>query len=295
MNQSKADGQYTNTCTNEATSNIGMLSLTVTMGKMAPYSDRERSPSHQNYSSTMDDAERAVERNQEKPEKRTSNEYALGVAFWSFVIFTATQFFFAITANSSAMMTDCEAMVVDSLTYLFNLVAERLKRSSISEDDANAMHPKILAYRRERLRLYLELCPPLISATILMIVTFSATQGALKSLSRSHHHDNVNVNLMLIFSFGNLLLDVLNVGCFANAHQAYGIGEVEKEKVLYSTSREARREEEISENTNLLPNGDLSFDLYDIDEEPPKKPRMALNLNMCSAYTVSELQFIVQR
>lgn len=260
------------------------------------FNERRVSSSYPNYSSTSDQAEEPTEGGSEMPEKSTSNEYALGVAFWSFVLFTATQIVFAVIANSQAMMADSQAMCVDALTYLFNLMAERLKRKSFNEEEVNSMHPKLLAYRRERLRLYLELIPPLISASILMLVTFSATQAALMSLSKPQHKDTVNINLMLIFSFGNLLLDVLNVGCFANAHQAYGIGEVEKEEILYTTSRD----EEASEETSLMRyNGvpqDGVYDLCDIDEEEQShtetKPKvLALNLNMCSAYTVSESPF----
>lgn len=262
--------------------------------KMGRSQGRKVACSHQHYHSTS--GQHGGDRGVEVHEKSTSNEYALGVAFWSFVLFTATQVVFSAIANSQAMMADSQAMFVDALTYLFNLIAERLKRKSYTEEEMNSIHPKVLAYRRERLRLYLELFPPLISASILIWITFHSTQNAIKSLSQPRHNDKVNIDLMLIFSFGNLLLDFLNVGCFANAHQAYGISEVEKEEILYTTHRD---EEEASEETALMQyNGvpdDGVYDLCDIEEEQSTivpKPKLTLNLNMCSAYTVSQSRFL---
>ena len=57
---------------------------------------------------------------------KPSNEYVLNVAFFSFVSFLILQAVFAIIAHSQSMLADCEAMGVDALTYLFNLLAERL-------------------------------------------------------------------------------------------------------------------------------------------------------------------------
>lgn len=254
---------------------------------MSPQSDRERSPNYQHYNSITgndDGGFKTVSETKERIERdRTSNEYVLGVAFWSFVLFTVTQTLFSIIANSQAMLTDSQAMYVDALTYLFNLIAERLKKRSFSEEEIQSIPPEVLSYRRERLRLYLELFPPLISAVILMVVTFSAFRDAIVGLSSRtpQQQVDVNVDLMLIFSFINLLLDVLNVSCFASAHQAFGLGEVEKEEIIYSAGR---REDETSENTTLLNvRGAGSCRLHDLSTE--KERKTALNLNMCSAWT----------
>ena len=49
-----------------------------------------------------------------------SNNYVLGVAFYSFLGFTILQTSYAIKANSSAMVADSSAMFVDVGTYLCN-------------------------------------------------------------------------------------------------------------------------------------------------------------------------------
>lgn len=129
------------------------------------------------------------------------------MAFVSFLVFTLVQFFFATLARSDAMMTDCSAMMVDVVTYLFNYLAEQYKHSVHKKDDKDyALHC-----------LYLELIPPLISVITLMVVTMIALRLSLTTLFFQHHNDDEapNVSIMLWFSAMNLLLDVLNVSCFA--------------------------------------------------------------------------------
>ena len=85
--------------------------------------------------------------------EKPTNEYVLNVAFFSFLGFTLVQTGFAISAKSSAMLVDSEAMFVDALTYLFNLLAERLKHRPYSEKEKR-MPADLRHYRRRLSRLY---------------------------------------------------------------------------------------------------------------------------------------------
>ena len=65
-----------------------------------------------------------------------SNETLLGTAFVSFTSFALLQMFFAFVAGSAAMKGDSAAMLVDSLTYLFNYIAEVKKNAFDSKSDS---------------------------------------------------------------------------------------------------------------------------------------------------------------
>jgi Co/Zn/Cd efflux system component len=214
--------------------------------------------------------------------QETTNEYVLGVAFWTFLLFLIAEAFFAVIAGSQAMLEDAEAMTVDALTYLFNLLAERVKNRPYT-DEEKRLPPSVLDYRREKLRLYLELIPPLLSVTTLLIVTALATKDALESLAKPKSEDDtVNVNLMIIFSAGNMLLDVVNVACFAKAHQAYGLSTVRREPLSHSY-RSARK----MEMEGLLQK-DYADNLHSPSEDADESEGpTSINLNMCSAWTVS--------
>ena len=114
------------------------------------------------------------------------------VAFVSFMTFAAVQTVVALIAQSEAMLGDTAAMVVDSMTYGFNLYAERKKNEEIEmpslciaasteeedESDISADIPKeinseeriLLALNRRRRYLQLELVPPTISVSVLLVV-----------------------------------------------------------------------------------------------------------------------------
>lgn len=220
-----------------------------------------------------------------------SNEYVLNVAFLSFVLFMALQGFFALVANSQSMLADSEAMSVDALTYLFNLLAERIKNRPPTEKEL--LLPLIVReHNKEMKRLYLELIPPLISVTTLIAVTIVTLKEAFHTLyGEGAEEEDVSANLMLFFSGLNLLLDVVNVTCFARAHQAYGL-----QKTYDSSSLS-------QEESNLLERNPRR----DEEEEGERRPITCLpsdhethdsffeawfgnvNLNMCSAWTVSHL------
>lgn len=231
---------------------------------------------------------------------RPSNEYVLGVAFYSFIGFVAVQAVFAIIANSQAMLADSEAMSVDAFTYLFNLVAERYKNRPLS-DEEHQLSPTLVEYRREMQRLYLELVPPSISVVALVAVTALTLREATSTLRGEEEgdDDNVSISIMLIFSAANLLLDILNVTIFAQAGFNFGLDVVRQEG---HSIRESIRDSfqftaTTKEGMRLLQEGQGSAS-YTEDSEPmdvdrisssimtPRKRHHLINLNMCSAWTV---------
>lgn len=156
-----------------------------------------------------------------KSSEKPTNEYVLNFAFFSFLGFVLVQMVAALIARSQAMLADCEAMLVDAMTYLFNLCAERLKHRPLS-DDEKRLPAVVRIRRRKKMRLYLELIPPLISVSTLIVLTGFVLNEAIRTLLGVENGDEdeeeePNVTLMFFFSALNLLLDVVNVTCFARA------------------------------------------------------------------------------
>jgi Co/Zn/Cd efflux system component len=79
----------------------------------------------------------------------------------------------------------------------------------------------------------------------------------------------------------NLLLDIVNVTCFARAQQAFGLSDIRRESATYSGS--VRNGQNLVEMESLLRDGESqqSNEIADSTEQ------MLVNLNMCSAWTVS--------
>eukprot|EP00536_Pseudo-nitzschia_multiseries_P004384 jgi/Psemu1/302540/fgenesh1_kg.73_\ len=169
--------------------------------------------------------------------KPPSNRKLLCIAFVSFQSFAILQLGAAIWAGSEAMLGDSIAMMIDSLAYLFNMVAERQKEvyatklrkqytaSSTSGLESFAQNKMVLEYRKYTYQL--ELIPPLVSITTLLILTVIVLKEAIHSLILDFGGDDPSrsdpdVNLMAIFSAINLVLDGVNVGCFASANHALG-------------------------------------------------------------------------
>lgn len=201
-------------------------------------------------------------------------------------------------------MADCAAMAVDAITYLVNYFAERTKHRAIT-DDEKLLDPEVLHSRRKLLRLYLELIPPLISVTTLFVVTMVSLKQAIDILVDDEPVDNPpDVIIMLVFSALNLLLDAVNVQCFARAEDHF-VG-------IPSTFLEhgQSQEETQTEMTGLLNKNDDCNDSttytgvsqtetivepIDDDDDRSSSSSHSLNLNMCSAWTVSEKTFVGER
>jgi Co/Zn/Cd efflux system component len=194
------------------------------------------------------------------------------------------------------MLTDCAAMTVDVVSYFINYVAEKLKDG-----------------RHERTELYLELFPPIFSVITLVVVTAVALRNSLATLERAHdppddasllHNHDPNIGLMLLFSSMNLVLDFLNVGCFARtggdgtpttSHEhrstttvAYGTAD---EECLPTTSRKAAATERskllgTAGSTNGKENDHHRCDHNNDDDDDEDASFFVIrNLNMCSAWT----------
>lgn len=162
----------------------------------------------------------------------SSNEQLLLIAFVSFMSFSSTQLYFAFRAESEAMKGDSAAMIVDSLTYLFNWIAERRKHTfDRYYKDPPGLDPERAAKIRQRTKrkviLQLEILPPLVSVAILLVVTGVVFRDAAKVIMLDLHRDageqsDPNIDLMMIFSLINLGLDGINFYCFAQASHLYG-------------------------------------------------------------------------
>jgi hypothetical protein len=158
--------------------------------------------------------------------------------------------------------------------------------------------------------LQLELVPPLISATVLMIVTAVVLHEAIRVLILDAHRQrseqgDPNLNLMLGFSIVNLLLDGLNVFCFAKAKHLFGYETVERnnphqpstngaktvshQNRSFSdhTTRNNRDYVEVDTNEGSEGSEDDFNSSHLIGEGELHDERGNTNLNMCSAYTVS--------
>jgi hypothetical protein len=138
----------------------------------------------------------------------------------SFLGFVIAQVIFAHVARSQAMLADSIAMAVDAATYLFNMVAEKAKGRPCTAAEMLMSEPHRL-HRREVQRHIAEVVPPALSVGALAAVaclTVRDAAGTLLSEGRGGGTGaDVNLTIMLVFSSVNLLLDAVNVGCFALA------------------------------------------------------------------------------
>jgi Co/Zn/Cd efflux system component len=194
---------------------------------------------------------------------------------------------FAIIANSESMLADSEAMSVDALTYLFNMCAESIKNRPLSPYELS-LPSHICKRRRTMKRLYLELIPPLISVTTLIVVTVYVMRDSLQILFSQHGEfdppeEDVDVTIMLLFSGFNLLLDIVNVTCFARAQQAFGLQSMSLQ--IPTSRRDTVGEGETIHSDNYLPTESTSL-LDEHAQELEKDSMFGANLNMCSAWTV---------
>jgi Co/Zn/Cd efflux system component len=245
---------------------------------------------------------------------RPSNERLLLTAFFSFFGFTCAQSVAAFIADSEAMKGDSAAMAVDALTYLFNLIAER-RKSRFEEhwpgtDETDPERRKRIKERAKRkMTLRLEIIPPVLSVTTLVLVTADVLHSSLTLLLLDSHRDrseqgDPNVNLMLGFASLNLLLDAVNVICFARAKRLCGYN-TSNEHTHTGTGADARKKRSKSKNYASVGSGDFfenevgGHDDHDESnygngmesesssppEEEEEQVQEEANLNMCSAYT----------
>lgn len=192
--------------------------------------------------------------------KKPSNETLLCVAFVSFMGFASIQVVVAFIAQSEAMIGDSAAMIVDSMTYGFNLYAERKKNEDVEQiiqtteiemncqlddnDTDDIITTDNDSYNLERIRLskrkkilHYELVPPVLSVSVLLVVTGFVLYGSISTLildtNRSEEEQSTpNLIIMMSFAIFNLFLDLFNVSCFARAKHLLGY-KTESEIKLY--------------------------------------------------------------
>ena len=182
-------------------------------------------------------------------EDKPSNEELLSIAFISFLTFTICQAVAAYFANSQAMMGDSMAMGVDAFTYGFNLMAERMKHKThvsipclnmntlnIPQMQIQMQHDERWNQRAKRKQtLVLELVPPIISVTTLVLVTAFILHESVSVLvleldehrdsdvnQNQHQRAQPNVIIMFAFSCLNLVVDAVNIMFFSKADHAFG-------------------------------------------------------------------------
>jgi hypothetical protein len=208
--------------------------------------------------------------------------------------FTLLQFIFALAARSQAMLADCAAMSVDSLTYLVNFYAELIKHREYTEEE-KALPLAVLHRRRKLQKLYLELFPPLVSVTTLVTVTIISLKQAIVILVDDEKDTGKppDVIIMLVFSALNLILDAVNVTCFVRAEQAEfptaifhhdPEGQTEENELTGLLKKRSANLENSSQYDTTTADESSSLDQTDDDDSQASRE---INLNMCSAWTVS--------
>ena len=226
-------------------------------------------------------------------------------------------------AKSQAMVGDSSAMVIDSLTYLFNSYAEKIKNKSLKEsvdDTLSAAEKELRRLERTRQRLWLEILPPLCSVMTLIVLTIYIIIDALNALTEPDYvvgedgspdsNDEPNIGVMFFFSALNLGLDILNVTCFARAKHAFGFAVIDKDRHRYvlaydgslhnemadSMKRERSEvdfsdlhtdhEDDCTENYSSISEAKKSDAVHILPSVEEEANSDDINLNMCSAYTV---------
>jgi len=223
-------------------------------------------------------------------------------------------------AKSQAMVGDSSAMVIDSLTYLFNSYAEKIKNKSLKEsvdENLSTAEKKLRRLERTRQRLWLEIIPPLCSVMTLIVLTIYIIIDAFNTLSKLDYEAGENdsseepdIGVMFFFSALNLALDIMNVTCFARAKHAFGFAVIDKDRHRYVLAYDGSLHNEMADSmkrersevdfAGLQTDQDDSPENYCSISEPEKSVTALhvlpsvdeeeesddINLNMCSAYTV---------
>lgn len=221
------------------------------------------------------------------------------------------------------MVADSSAMMIDSLTYLFNSYAERIKNRSLNETDIETLSDddrEMRRLRRTRQRLWLEILPPLCSLMTLIVLTICTIKDAVDTLMEPYNvgmddgevslasESEPNIGMMFFFSAINLGLDILNVSCFARAKHAFGFAVIDKDRHRYMLAYDGSLHNEFADSMKGL-GSELDLSGMDCDEEnftasycsvSEERKKLShsmsneesqepteINLNMCSAYTVS--------
>ena len=226
------------------------------------------------------------------------NQKVLGFAFISFFSFTCIEMIFALSAHSTSLMADAAAMFVDAGTYLCNLVAEKLKDRPPTEEELQ-LPEATREYKRKLRCLNLELFPPLVSMSLLLYITYTATMESihtLQGLKSDEDEDEANANVMMFFGILFLVIDFVNMFCFSTVN-----GAIIPLTILHLDAKTNTSNTAIRSNDGKFNGSEhtASSDSMDDDESledgvqrnqydllNSNKNRPSINLNMCSAWTV---------
>lgn len=224
-----------------------------------------------------------------KQSDQTNNERLLCIAFVSFMTFSILQMLAAIIAGSEALLGDSAAMMVDAFTYLLNWYAERQKRT-FAQILQGGCDNDMIVLRYRKYHLQLELLPPLVSVTTLVVVIGLVLRNAIRILILDANRDvslqaDPNVNLMLLCSMLNLLLDVLNVFCFAKAKHALGYDTGVHDDEPVQEHLHLKSGQRLLDHDETGDRQKSSMEPLEIEQEEEHDHKEEANLNMCSAYT----------
>eukprot|EP00927_Polykrikos_kofoidii_P080391 TRINITY_DN77265_c0_g1_i1.p1 TRINITY_DN77265_c0_g1~~TRINITY_DN77265_c0_g1_i1.p1 ORF type:complete len:284 (-),score=48.01 TRINITY_DN77265_c0_g1_i1:12-824(-) len=122
------------------------------------------------------------------------NVIVLAVTGFLFLLITVTQAIAAEIAESQALMADCKSMGVDSATYFMNMLVEFAR--------GNRFHRP------------LQLIVPLISISVLVILTWQSADEALESLNEPTEGEEVNMYIVFAFASFGIIFDVISVHLF---------------------------------------------------------------------------------
>ena len=166
------------------------------------------------------------------------------------------------------MVGDSAAMVIDSLTYLFNSYAEKIKNSSLEENDDETLsdtEKEIQRLGRTRQRLWLEIIPPLCSVMTLIVLTIYIIIDAFDTLANPDYevggddgmistttNAEPDIGVMFFFTSLNLLLDILNVTCFARAKHAFGFAVIDKDRHRYMLAYDGSLHNEFADSMSKV-------------------------------------------
>jgi hypothetical protein len=209
------------------------------------------------------------------------------------------------------MAGDSAAMMVDALTYLFNWYAERRKKAYAEKlNNGNTAGKSSLLHRKYTLQL--EIVPPLLSVSALLVVTCVVLKKAISVLILDAKRDkseqaDPNIHLMMLFSVLNLMLDCLNVFCFASAKHALGYNTtpaddesgIDRQQVTIMRSLLSDDDDDnddgvlVDHHNHEEMHGMVAekkpiehFEIEDVMHTESTHEEHRSNLNMCSAYTV---------
>ena len=223
-----------------------------------------------------------------------TNLYALFFAFLTFMSFSVLQLFYSIKANSEAMLGDSLTMILDAITYGGNGLAEWSKgkqhkraedecdtgqnaanksptaNGGKTEDVSSSSSSSSSSSHRSKTLLYLECIGPSFSVMTLIGVTVYIFVSAFKTIREFHSgvlvEDDTNVEIMLLFSSINLIIDIVNIYQFVRSKKNSSNDAVEVDFDAVGAS-----------------SGDGGNDDANGHDEHSKTSES--NMNMCSAYT----------